>query len=306
MITRDKVRICWIYIMAVMLGGIMVLSQAMPLAAHPIIVTLDGVLNQNTDDSPEFTPDGNTVFFDRSTGSNKFIMISHRVHGRWTRAQVAPFSGHWFDQNPVVSPDGAFLLFDSNRPVVDGGKPLVQDFFGKPGPGSNLWRVRRRGEVWSKPVWLGPIINDSMFIDFPSIAGDGSVYFLRWDRGAVHIFRSQYRDGKYLPAKRVMLGDPAVTTHDPAIAPDESFMVFDYGRVKNGLGRLCIAFHKDGYWSTPLDLGDEVNQDIPWGSRLSPGHHTLYFTGATHIWSVSLTPWLKAGTDGLAEHSESH
>ena len=34
----------------------------------------------------------------------------------------------------------------------------------------------------------------------------------------------------------VTLGDPAETIHDPAVAPDQSFIVFDSGRVKGGLG----------------------------------------------------------------------
>jgi hypothetical protein len=177
--------------------------------------------------------------------------------------------------------------------VTRGGQPLVQHYFAQPGPGSNIWRVERTGAGWSEPVWLGAVVNDTPFIDFPAIAGDGSLYFLRRDQGATHIFRSQYRDGYYLPAVRVAIGDPKVTTHDAAIAPDESFMVFDYGQVKNGLGRLCIAFRQGDHWGLPVDLGDVVNEDVPWGARLSPDHRTVYFTGATKIWSLSLTGLVK-------------
>jgi hypothetical protein len=221
-----------------------------------------------------------------------YIMMMHRINGRWAAPKIAPFSGHGYDQNAVVSPDGSFLIFDSDRPISKTGNSLVQTFFGKPNPGSNLWRVDRKGAGWGEPVWLGAAVNDSAFIDFPSIVHDGSLYFLRWDQGAVHIFRSQYESGKYLQPQRVALGDPAVTTHDPAVAPDESFIVFDYGKVKNGLGRLCIAFREGDHWSKPLDLGDDINRDIPWGPHLSADHHTVLFTGATHIWSFSLVPWL--------------
>jgi hypothetical protein len=266
-------------------------GTAVPTVPQP--VSLGSALNFDTDDTPMFSADGNTVFFDRSpTPTSKTVMIAHRVNGVWSRPEVAPFSGHWFDQNPVLSPDGSYLLFDSDRPVEPGGKPLVQTLFGRPQPGSNIWRVDRKGEGWGEPVWLGPVVNDGAFIDFPDIVADGSLYFMRWDQGAVHFFRSQLQAGRYLPAVRVAIGDPAVTTHDAAVAPDESFMIFDYGRVKNGLGRLCIAFRDGDHWSKPLDLGDIINRDIPWGSRLSPDHRTVYFTGATKIWSLSLAPWL--------------
>jgi hypothetical protein len=105
----------------------------------------------------------------------------------------------------------------------------------------------------------------------------------------MHIFRSQYQNGRYLPAARVPLGDAAVETHDPAVAPDQSFIIFNYGRTKGGLGRLCIAFRKGDRFSAPEDLGDAVNRDNPWGSRLGGvDYRTVYVTGTTHIWSFSL------------------
>lgn len=263
-------------------------------AAAPHPVDLGPALSFDTDDTPEFSADGGTAFFDRSpTADSKTIMIARKAGGVWGKAEVAPFSGRWFDQNPVLAPDGSYLLFDSDRPITSGGKPLVQTLFGRSQPGSNIWRVDRRGGGWGEPVWLGPVVNTDDFVDFPDIVADGSLYFMRWDQGAVHFFRAQYRDGQYLPAVRVDVGDPAVTTHDAAVAPDESFMVFDYGRVKGGLGRLCISFQKDGHWSKPEDLGDAINADLPWGFRLSPDHRAVYFTGATKIWSLPLQPWLR-------------
>lgn len=264
--------------------------------AAPRAVSLDGIIHADSDDTVAFTPDGNTVFFDRSSGSRKTIMIAYRRGGRWSAPLVASFSGQWFDQDPVVAPDGTYLLFDSDRPVVPGGKPLQQDYFtGGPGPGSNIWRVDRHGERWGEPRWLDPAINSDVFIDFPSIAADGTLYFMRWDeQGRVmHLLRSGYRGGKYLPAESAGVGLSSVSKHDPAVAPDQSFMLFDYGKTKGGLGRLCIAFREDGHWSSPIDLGDAINEDMPWGSHLAPDGRTVYFTGNSGIWRLSLEPWLR-------------
>jgi hypothetical protein len=263
--------------------------------ATPQPVTLDGILQADRDDTLAFTPDGATVFFDRSEGTHKTIMVSHRISGHWAPPQVAPFSGRWFDQDPLVAPDGSYLLFDSDRPVRPGGQPLVQDYFvGGRAPGSNLWRVDRRGDGWGTPVWLGPIINGDVFIDFPSVAADGTLYFMRFDPTArvMHTWRSRYRSGAYLPPERAGLGDPDVSTHDPAVAPDESFVVFDYGKVKGGLGRLCIALREGDRWSRPIDLGEAVNRDLPWGAHLAPDGHTVYVTGRSGIRRFSLEPWL--------------
>lgn len=277
----------------------------------PQAVTLGGIIHPDSDDTLAFTPDGNTVFFDRSNGPHKTIMVSHRVNGHWSRPQVAGFSGHGFDQDPLVAPNGSYVLFNSDRPVQPGGKPLVQDYFvGGVAPGSNIWRVDRRGKGWGAPVWLGPVVNDDVFVDFASVAADGSLYFIRWDKRAklMHTWRSRYRDGSYLPPERAGLGDPDVSTHDPAVAPDQSFIVFDYGKVKGGLGRLCIAFREGNRWGRPIDLGDTVNKDLPWGAHLAPDGHTVYVTGQSGIWRLSLLPWLRrhaaaATTDKPADRS---
>lgn len=260
-------------------------------------MTLDGIIHPDSDDTLAFTPDGNTVFFDRSEGPHKTIMISHRVGGRWSAPRVASFSGHWFDQDPLVSTDGTYMLFDSDRPTKPGGRPLTQDYFiGGKAPGSNIWKVNRVGEGWGKPVWLGPIINNDVFIDFASLAADGSLYFIRWNPNekAMHIWRSRYKGGQYLKPELVTIGDPAVSVHDPAVAPDQSFIVFDYGKVKGGLGRLCIAFRDGAGWGKPIDFGDALNKDLPWGSHLAPDGHSVYVTGQSGISRISLDPWLEA------------
>ena len=270
-------------------------SEIAPLSTTP--VTLGGIINQNSDDTLAFTPDHNTVFFDRSDGPRKTILVSHRTKRRWPAPQPASFSGRWFDQDPVVAPDGSFLLFNSDRPVSVAGKPLVQTYFaGGPGPGSNIWRVDRQGNHWGNPVWLGPTINSDVFIDFASLASDGTLYFMRWDatQKSMHLWASQYKHGSYLAPEFVTLGDPKESIHDPAVAPDQSFIVFDSGKVKGGLGRLCIAFRAGDHWGKPIDFGDGLNNDLPWGSHLDPDGRTLYFTGKSGIQRFSLAPWLKA------------
>ncbi len=288
--------------------SILVLTAAATLAAAGAAPTqtgtkmsLDGVINQDTDDTLAFTPDGNAVFFDRSEGAHKTVMISHRRGGRWAPAEVAPFSGHWFDQDPVVSPDGRYMLFNSDRPTPQSAAPLVQTYFSKTGaPGSNIWRVDRKGAGWGELTWLGTNINNDIFVDFAGIAGDNTLYFMRFDATdrVMQLWRAAYRGGAYGAAQRVVLGDPKVSIHDPAIAKDQSFIVFDYGKVKGGLGRLSIAFRRGAGWTAPIDLGDAANADLPWGAHLSLDQRAVYVTGQSGIWRLPLDPWLKGRHGG--------
>jgi hypothetical protein len=67
---------------------------------------------------------------------------------------------------------------------------------------------------------------------------------------------------------------------DPAVAPDERFIVFSSNHPgRRDKKRLLIAFRNKGQWGTPIDLGDEVNET---GSnveaRLGSDHTTRYFS----------------------------
>lgn len=261
--------------------------------AVPREVTLGGILHPDSDDTLAYTPDGNTVFFDRSEGRHKTIMVTYKVDGRWSVPRVASFSGRWYDQDPAVAPDGSCIVFSSDRPTTPGGRHQFRMVAGVPRHIGNLWKVTRDGEGWSKPVWLGPVVNDSLFLVSPSIAADGTLYFIqRGEDHAMHIFRARWMDGKYLAPARVPLGDPATSTHDPAIAPDGSFIVFGYGNAASGSARLCIAFREGDHWSQPIDLGDAVNEVGPWGSHVMPDGHTLTFTGSTALYQLALDSWL--------------
>jgi hypothetical protein len=279
------------------------------------------------EDSAAFTPDGDTVLFDRINWPNAAIMVSHRVNGAWSTPTVAPFSGQWLDHDPAMAPDGSFLIFSSNRPDHEGDSALdavMADGKVRSGSGGHLWRVDRKGDGWGQPVRLPDTVNSSSRTYAPAVAADGSVYFQRpGEDDDFRLFRSQYRHGTYLPPVPVLLGDASAHKLDPAVAPDESFIVFDanFGG-KDDPDRLYIAFRDGKGWGKPVDLGKNINVKGPWGSHLSPDHRTLYFSstrslpvhyprtleqaqadiarmqswdnGSDNIWFVSLAPWLDA------------
>jgi len=296
-------------------------------ASSPQIFAPGVVSGPANEDSAAFTPDGDTVFFDRINWPNAAIMVSQWVNGTWSAPVIAPFSGQWLDHDPAMAPDGSFLVFSSNRPDQDSGKPLDAVMAnGKiaPGSGGHLWRVDRKGHGWGQPVRLPDAVNSSTRTYAPAVVADGSVYFQRpGDDGDFRLYRSQYRNGAYQAPIVVELGDASAHKLDPAVAPDESFIVFDanYGS-KDDADRLYIAFREGNGWSKPVDLGKDINVKSPWGSHLGPDHRTLYFSstrslpvhyprtatqarddiarmqswdnGGDNIWSVSLTPWLDA------------
>lgn len=281
----------------------------------------------SNDDSPAFTPDGKTVFFTRFNRSlNHTIVVSHLSHGVWSEPELSSFSGQWMDLEPSMAPDGSYLVFSSSRPNNADGKTLDGAYLGKtfPGAGGNLWRVDRKGDSWGNPYRLPNAINRNSNIFSPSVAADGTLYFMEPDvrSGNFHLLRSRLVDGAYQTAEPLWPDDTTRDDVDPAVAPDQSFIVFSTRHKANAMLRLAIAYRHGNRWSKAVDLGDEVNeQGSNVEARLSPDHRTLYFStstdepvhfprtraqakaelarmrqwdnGSDNIWSVSMEPWLK-------------
>jgi Tol biopolymer transport system component len=288
-----------------------------------------GAISGAADDlSPAFSPDGKEVYFTRRNRSGGMILISRLVTGVWSDPQIAPFSGEWDDMEPAMAPDGSFLVFASNRPIAAGGKVLDGNYDGRvfPGGGGNLWQVDRKNNDWSEPYRLPATINQGNATFSPSIAADGSLYFMQPDpkTGYFHLFRSQRQGDTYLPAVRINVGTDQSEDVDPAVSSDESYLVYSSNQLADrGPKRLKLVFRQKNGWSAPQDLGDEVNEH---GSnieaRLSPDGRTLYFStntvppesyphsvegarrslalmevwanGSQNIWFVSLAPWLES------------
>jgi Tol biopolymer transport system component len=297
-------------------------------ASAPTLFELSGPLH---DLSPAFTPDGRTVYFTQGTPATSTIVVAHLQGDRWSTPEVAPFSGAWRDFEPAMSPDGGYLIFVSNRPkdangASAGGGALDAFYQGKaqPGGGGNFWRVTRQGAGWSEPVRLPDIVNRTTGTFSPAVARNGALYFMEPDAktSEFRLYRAAHCDGAYLTPEPLPFSDGSFRDVDPAIAPDESFIVFSSNRPPAKDLDLFIAFQRDGRWSAPEHLGMTVNgagSEIE--ARLSPDARTLYFSstrvtpvtfprssdaakqdllrmrawdnGLANIWKVDLSPWLQ-------------
>ena len=251
------------------------------------------------DASPAFTPGGDTVVFTRGSGTARRLYVAHRHDGAWSTPMRAPFSEQWMDFEPAMAPDGSYLVFVSNRPANGEGQALDGDWGGKPQPGrgGNLWRVDRVGDGWGTPVRLSDVVSASNSTFSPAVGKDGSLYFVRVNRdnGAFRLYRSRCDHTACQVAQPLALGAVGDRSdYDPAVAPDQSFIVFSSDRPpapSNG-GDLFIAYATPGGWSAPMDLGVAGDE-----ARLGADRNTLYYSAPDHhIHRVSLAPWLQQHT----------
>jgi WD40-like Beta Propeller Repeat len=266
--------------------------------------------------APAFTPDGHSVYLGQSSdGQSSSITVSHRSGEQWSVPKVATFSGRYRDLEPTFAPNGRYLVFASSRPVGSSGAELDGHYNGKvlPGNGGNLWKVESTKKGWKQPEPLPAIINANTSVFSPSIASDGSLYFMRADNGGLfHIYRAQMKHGQFEAPVRASFSDDGYGDYDPAVAPDESYMIFSSGRPPAPhVTDLFIVFRTAGGWGEPIDLRMALSENV-YGieARLSPDGETLYFSNsrnasgvkvpdARYVWQASLTNLLKA--HGLGE-----
>lgn len=185
-----------------------------------------------------------------------------------------------------------------------------------------VWTGGERAGV-SRTYRLPDVINSDSSVFSPAITADGSLFFMRpvADTGKFHLYRSAYRNGRYeQPVAVPFSASDTVSDVDPAVASDESFVVFSSRRPPAIQMELFIVFRQGGIWGEPRSLGEEVNRGTGnIEARLSPDRRRLYFssawipkpaesgdldakrlaldrieweTGLLNIWSVPLDKWV--------------
>lgn len=257
--------------------------------------------------APAFAPDGKSVYFGQSNDKGINIVVSYKKDGKWTAPVAAPFSGNFPNLEPAFAPNGKYLIFASSRPVTNSGRNIDGSWSKQnyPGKGGNLWKVELTKKGWGTPMRLPDVINQSTSVFSPAISADGSIYFMKADTsGHFHTYRSQYRKGKYEEPAASSFSLPGYGDVDPAVAPDESFLVFSSGRppALPHTADLFIVFRTPDGWSEPVDLRLALSSDKVFGveARLSPDLKTLYFcnqrnaAGVTvpteqYIWQVDIS-----------------
>lgn len=256
-----------------------------------------GPWDRANDASPAFDPEGRSVVFTRNVDKTARLFASTRSGDRWSAPQSLPFSTQWQDIEPAMAPDGSSLVFISNRPEHDGGAALDGFFNGQrfPGRGGNLWQVTRTGDGWGTPHRLPSLLNTNSSVFAPALAADGTLYFMRTDpdadgKGAFRLFRSRLVRGQYQAPQPLPFSDGVTGDFDPAVAPDQSFIVFSSQRepATAAGSELFLAFAHGEDWSAPQPLG--VAGIEP---RFSPDRSTLYYNAPDRrVHAFDLRGWL--------------
>ena len=218
----------------------------------------DGIISTHLNEyNITFSSDGNVVLFTiaNNTTVNRFytIFITKKEEGKWTKPQIAQFSGLYSDADPFFAPDGEKLYYISTRPVLQG----------QPKSDFDIWCVDYANGDFSKPKHLGNEINSEKDELYPAISKKGNLFFSAENgENGYDIMISKYRNGKFLP--RVSLSGSLNTTNiefDAFVHPDEKYIIYTGIGYKDsyGSGDLYISYNREDNWTLGRNMGKQIN-----------------------------------------------
>ena len=187
-----------------------------------------------------FSPDGTQFFYTTGTYGNSMItMTSMRDDGTWSEPEEAPFSDKYIEYDPLLSPDGKWLYFSSERPIEGYGN-------------TQIWKADLND--LSAPIHI-PLTGNGDY--YSSLTNSGKIYFNVWSEGLVYC--ATPTDTGYHIAQ-VVIPNIDSDIGDPFIDPDEDYLIYrGYGKNSLGRGDFFITFKKDTTWTSPQNLGPEIN-----------------------------------------------
>jgi len=237
-----------------------------------------------------FSPDGNELLWCHQAMPIQAMWYMKRENNVWQLPTIAAFTDpdlNYADGRPCFSADGNRIYFHSQRPL---------DGHGEPKEDLDIWYVEKTGDGYGEPVNLGPPVN-TVHNDFgPTISANGNLYFTASDhddgQGESDIYFSELKNGDY--SNPINLG-PMVNSEyleiTPAIAPDESYIIFSSNRPSlfNRNFNLYACFKtKSGEWTEAVDLGRMINSGMIWHPFITAdGEYLFYLQDDQYRWISS-------------------
>ena len=249
------------------------------------------------------SPSGNEMFYTlQYLGGRGFSSIMHvkKLNGKWSKPEVASFSGRYNDLEPAFSPDGSKLYFVSNRPLSD-TTTKTKDY--------DIWFIEKKNNQWSVTKNAGTPINSGKDEFYPSVTKSGNIYFTKvMGENDEDIVVCKFKNNKYDTA--VSLPD-AINSKgaefNAFVDPDEEFILFTgYKRKGNyGSGDLFISFrNKQNSWSEAKNLGENINgAGLTYCPYVSPDKKQLFFSSSRNSFKAPFSTSQKIKSLAVLAHS---
>lgn len=234
-----------------------------------------------------FTPDGRECFFSRQIPDvGNRVVWTHLTDEGWSELEPAPVAGDYEGFEPILSPDGNTLVYQSFVPDPETGQV-----------GMHQVHLHRTQLGWGQREIPGLPFNPGRAM-YASMTSDGTVYTTDISKGFgdTKIVCSRLVDGVYQPFEVLpdRINAAPFTTY-PFISADESYMIYT---MKNFpypvLDGLYLTYRdKNGDWTKPQKI--DTGLESPSMPFVTADGKYLFMTQINHETDTGDIYWMDAG-----------
>lgn len=250
-------------------------QQAVPDTASEF---LPGIVSTGESFGVSLTPDGKQAFFTKAWRGRQRMEIwtTRKTGSTWSAPERLVFEGMGTDIDPVVTPDGKYLLYQKRIARRDGKGNTFNIF----------WLERTRDGQW-RPAdgRLFDAVNSDSGESYVTMARNGNLYFTgrRPDRrGRSDIYVAKLVDGVY--QSPINIGAPVNTNGgegNPFITADEKMLVYAGDGPGDFVADLFLSLRQpDGTWGNPQRLPERLvnTKYFEFTPYISSDGKTFYFS----------------------------
>jgi outer membrane protein OmpA-like peptidoglycan-associated protein len=257
------------------------------------------VNSESSESNPVVSPDGKTLYFSRSDGSDLFhfkIFESYLENGEWSKAKEMPNPPNIDDQNFIgsVTSDRQTLVFTykpasgkNNNTIafakkIEGKWKVIEEInFFK----GNYNSLNTKG--WGYNIFSGKFdVEAESDHSYPFISADGTKLFFcsntKSGYGAIDIYLSEKTaDGKWSEPKN--LGANINTSGielSPFLHPDNKTLYFT-SNGHPGIGKMDVykSIYENGQWTKPILIGEPISSpEVEISFSMDAAGEVAYFT----------------------------
>lgn len=218
----------------------------------------------HTEFSLSFSPDGNEVYFYRyGTNVSAKIYFSKSVNEKWSELKELSISKGYEGYEPHVTMDNKTLYFYWKKSTMEG----------------IYFSTRNTNGEWNAPSYF---CSNMMYFTSSS---SGVLYTTELTPERPYLAKVKFQNGSFAGFERLNINAPANSyTAHAAIAPDESYLLFD---IAGGEHMMITFKQEDGSWGDPIDLTTKGFPEAAGGPYISPDSKYLLYHFKGDIYWVS-------------------
>lgn len=246
----------------------------------PGVVSIEGRYEHGI----SFSPDLKEVYFGANyEDHDPSIYFSKLEDGKWTTPKIVDFTKgkKVGEMHPFVSPNGERIHF------------AAHDSFTLPHHKESVkaWYVDRLENSWGEAMQLNSPVNDD-FVFYSNEAKNGDLFYTNVSKRKMYY--APKKNGKY----------PEVHEIDTRgfhgfISPSQDYLVINARNQKDEDRKSDIYVYfkkKDGTWSEPINLGNEVNSNFSETCpSITPDGKFLFFGRYNEERGLSNFYWVSTG-----------